>query len=202
VPNLYCTASDLARALGIPDAVDDFELELAVSSASRAIDDACGRFFYQVGTESTPAVRVFDAAAPDRTSIDDVVSVTTVKLDTALDGTYGHTYAAGDWFLEPYQPQEGWPYTAVRLRPTARRFLSYRQAVQVTGVFGWPSVPPQVEQACLMQAARWFKRVKEAPFGIAGMPAYDGSGIRLMNKLDPDVEVLLSGVRRFPALVG
>lgn len=53
-------------------------------------------------------------------------------------------------------------------------------------------VPGPVELACLIQASRWFKR-KDAPFGIAGSPEL-GSELRLLSKLDPDVEVLLDAV--------
>ena len=45
--------------------------------------------------------------------------------------------------------------------------LSHRDRIQITGVFGWPSVPLAVKQAALLLAADIFRR-KDAPFGIAG----------------------------------
>ena len=59
----------------------------------------------------------------------------------------------------------------------------------VTGLWGWASVPTAVEQACLIQATRLFKR-KGAAFGVAGSPEL-GNELRLLSRLDPDVEVTL-----------
>jgi hypothetical protein len=67
-------------------------------------------------------------------------------------------------------------------------------AVKVTATFGWPAVPAEVRQAALIQAVRLFKR-KGSPFGIAGSPE-DGSEMRLLSRLDPDVENLLRHLRR------
>lgn len=53
-------------------------------------------------------------------------------------------------------------------------------------------VPAPVKYACMLQASRWFKR-KDAPFGISGSPEMQGE-MRLLAKLDPDVEVLLDSV--------
>jgi hypothetical protein len=52
-------------------------------------------------------------------------------------------------------------------------------------------VPASVKLAALLQATRLFKR-KEAPFGVAGSLEL-GSELRLLAKLDPDVEMLLGG---------
>jgi hypothetical protein len=52
-------------------------------------------------------------------------------------------------------------------------------------------VPPTIKLATQLQASRWLKR-RDAPFGIAGSPEL-GSELRLLAKLDPDVEVLLDG---------
>jgi hypothetical protein len=50
--------------------------------------------------------------------------------------------------------------------------------------------------ACLIQVNRWYLRQK-APFGIAGA-ANMGNDLRLMSKLDPDVDQLLGDFRRNP----
>lgn len=50
-------------------------------------------------------------------------------------------------------------------------------------------IPDAVKLACLLQASRFFIR-KNAPFGVAGSPQ-DGSEIRLLARLDPDVLVML-----------
>jgi hypothetical protein len=62
----------------------------------------------------------------------------------------------------------------------------------MTGVFGWNSVPPEVNSACIIQASRIFNR-RQSPFGIAGSP--DIGTVRLLSRLDADVEALLRPMR-------
>lgn len=59
--------------------------------------------------------------------------------------------------------------------------------------FEWTAgdVPKVVRSATLLQAARLFKR-SAAPFGIAAVNTVDGgSGMRITERLDADVSVLL-----------
>jgi hypothetical protein len=58
-------------------------------------------------------------------------------------------------------------------------------AVQLT------PVPKMVKLATQLQASRWFKR-RDAPFGVLGSPEL-GNYTRLLDKLDPDVQLLISG---------
>jgi hypothetical protein len=52
-------------------------------------------------------------------------------------------------------------------------------------------VPAAVKLATEIQAERFFKR-RDAPFGVVGSAEF-GNFARLLNKLDPDVELLISG---------
>lgn len=52
-------------------------------------------------------------------------------------------------------------------------------------------VPAMVKLACEIQATRWYKR-PDAPFGAIGSPEF-GTVAQLRAKLDPDVELMLSG---------
>jgi|SRR5215831_17776912 len=172
----YCSAEQLKSRLGIDDNVDDLEIGEAVESASRSVDEICGRFFWR--TASTE-VRTYIPTSIYAQEIDDLVTVTTVKADRDGDGVYEET-----WTLDvDYQLQvapghyntgalgEQWPYT--RFNIVGPKFVpivwpwSHLNRIQVTGVFGWPSVPLAVRQATLIAAADLF-RLKDAPFGIAG----------------------------------
>jgi hypothetical protein len=53
--------------------------------------------------------------------------------------------------------------------------------------------PAPVKLACMLQASRLVKR-RDSPFGVAGSPEF-GSELRLLSKLDPDVENLLRPYR-------
>jgi hypothetical protein len=171
----YCSVEELKSRLAIPDTGDDFELQLAVESASRSVDEICGRYFWQ-----GPATRTYVPESIWRLPVDDLVSVTTLKADWDGDGIYEQTWTAGtDYALEvgPYRYNtqargETWPYTIVVAINGGKLFpyvwmWAHLDRIQITGVFGWPAVPSAVKQATLIAAADLF-RIKDAPFGVAG----------------------------------
>lgn len=190
---LYAGLSELKAALGTDDNRDDDSLQQALVTACRTIDRYCDRFFYRAAAGQ---VRYF-TGWPDGSGvqIDDVITVTAVDVDTACDGTFSTALTDGvEFYASPRAAaQSDAPFTA--LRPIGYRFPAGRETVRVTGTFGWPAVPDEVVQATLLQAARIWKRTREAPFGIAGLNL-DGGGMRLLAKLDPDVELLVMPLRR------
>lgn len=172
---LYCTVEEMKSRLGnITDTADDSELILAVQAASSTIDDVTGRYFWR-GTDT----RTYVPESVYHQSLDDLVSVTTLKVDRDGDGTYEETWTQGtDYQLEVAPGRynvaargEQWPYTGFTI--IGPKFIpvvwpwSHLDRIQVTGVFGWPAVPRNVKQAALIAAADLF-RLKDAPFGIAG----------------------------------
>ena len=172
---LYCTVEELKSRLAIPDTSDDFEVTLAVQAACRSVDEICGRYFWR-GTDT----RTYVPESIYEQQFDDIVSVTTFKVDFDGDGVYEQTWTQGTDFAlttspgqyNPAAKGEQWPYTGVAVIGTGRFIpfvwpLSHRDRIQITGVFGWPSVPLAVKQAALLLAADIFRR-KDAPFGIAG----------------------------------
>jgi hypothetical protein len=184
----YLDAAHLRSALGIPDSGDDPELELAISAASRAIDDFTGR---QFGQETTPVTRLYTPqrrSGRDVADIDDLMDVD--ELVVAVVG--GDELVLGtDFRLGPANaPADHMPWTEIR----ADSLPAGEDSLAVTARWGWDAIPRVVEQACLIQAARLWKR-KDAPFGVAGSPEV-GSELRLLAKLDPDVQMLLGSVRR------
>jgi hypothetical protein len=171
----YCTVEELKSRLGITDTSDDFELGLAAAGASRAIDEITGRYFWR-GTDT----RTYIPETISRQSLDDLVSVTTFKIDRDGDGTFEETWVLGtDYVLEvapgKYNPGakgEQWPYTAAEVITGGKLFpftwmWSHLDRIQVTGVFGWPAVPLNVKNAAIIAGAQIF-RIKDAPFGVAG----------------------------------
>jgi hypothetical protein len=171
----YCSVEELKSRLGITDTSDDFEVSLAVAGASRSIDEICGRYFWR-GTDT----RTYVPETWFRQNLDDLVSVTTFKVDRDGDGVFEETWTQGtDYALEVAPARynttakgETWPYTAAQVI-TGGRLLpfvwlwSHLDRVQVVGTFGWPAVPIAVKNATLIAAADLF-RLKDAPFGVAG----------------------------------
>ena len=171
----YCTVEELKSRLGITDTADDFELGLAAAGASRAIDEITGRYFWR-GTDT----RTYIPESISRQSLDDLVSVTSLKVDRDGDGVFEETWTQGtDYALEVAPGKynaaakgEQWPYTAAQVITGGKLFpftwmWSHLDRIQVNGVFGWPAVPLNVKNAAIIAGAQIF-RIKDAPFGVAG----------------------------------
>ena len=68
--------------------------------------------------------------------------------------------------------------------------------LKVTGVFGWSATPPaDIEQACKIQAVRWFMRAKQG-YQDAGANVNLGE-MYFMKELDPDVKTILQRYKIF-----
>lgn len=191
IENGYCTLQDLKDVLRITDSVDDTLLELSIEAASRQIDGACERVFYQSSEET----RLFVARNSYETETDDIVSLTT--LETAPDGVaFDTTWTSEEYQLEPLNGYTGGiyrPFTMIRaiddeLFPT----IGHEALVRVTGVFGWDSVPTAIKQATIMTAGRLYKRY-DSPLGVMG---FGDLGVVRISRLDPDIASLVQPYRR------
>lgn len=188
----YVTASELKAYLRIGDAVDDAEVALAVTAASRAVDRATNR---QFGLIAAPEARKYTARWDTDlcryvVDIDDLMTVTGLTI-TAEAG------AVDAVDLKPANAAvEAFPWTRFVVKPESLvKPPLTDDAVTVTARYGWTTVPVAVKQATLLQAARFFKR-RDAPFGVAGSPEA-GSELRLLAKVDPDVAVVLGPYQRW-----
>ena len=201
-PN-YASLVDLKAAVGIDDTDDDTELGYALAAASRAVDNHTGR---QFGLIAAPAVRYYSAFYDIErrrwvVRIDDLMSTTglVVRTDDGSEAFTTTLAADTDYRLAPYNAAgDGRPWTSL-VAANGGALSRNPRTVEVTARWGWSSVPAEVVQATLLQAGRLFKR-KDAPFGIAGSPEL-GSELRLLDRVDPDVALLLSGLRRHRLLI-
>jgi hypothetical protein len=194
ITNGYCTLAQIKAAARITDALDDSLLEMAIESASRAIDGHAGRYFFSSGT----ATRLFAADDGFITQIDDVSGTAiTLQTSSAGDGVFDITFAAVDYQLEPLNGNvdgQAVPFTRIRAVENYLFPVQAEQAlVKLTAVFGWASVPTAITQACIIQASRIFKRL-DSPLGIAGFG--DMGAMRVSRYLDPDVEQLVAPYRK------
>jgi hypothetical protein len=194
IVNGYCTLAELKARVGIPgaDTGDDAILEAVVEAASRSIDRICNRVFYSTAAQT----RYFSVHSGIKVFIDDVQSVSLVATDRNLDRTFSNTISAGDYELGPLSAAAySRPYTVLRIKPLASNtFDMGTDMLKVTGTWGWSAIPDAVNEACLLQAGRLFRR-KDAPFGVTGGGDV-GTAISL-RAVDPDVESLLQGYKRF-----
>lgn len=193
----YCSLADVKSALRIQDTVDDSLLELSIEAASREIDGFCERVF----TSST-AVRVYRPTDVFTVETDDIQSITTIKTDTDGDGVFEITWATSDYQLEPLNGISGGiksPFYIIKavgeyLFPIyePRNVNSNDASVQVSGVFGFATVPTAIRQATILLAMRQFKRY-DSPTGVMG---FGDLGVMRVGRVDPDVEKLLMPFRR------
>lgn len=172
----YCGLEELKDRLGITDTTDDYAAQLAIQAASSWVTDYTGVPFNRV-TET----RTFVPHDIWQLIIDPLVSITSLAVDTDGDGTFDQAWVQnvdyqlklGDDLYNINAAGVQRPYKKVQVLQAGKWFpfiypYSHLDRVQITGTWGWPSVPPPVAQATLMLAARLFKS-KDAPFGVAGV---------------------------------
>lgn len=191
----YCTSAEYKAYVRIADTVDDAVIATYVTAASRAIDRATGRQFGQ-----TAAVEErFYTPLWDRrrnrwfVEVDDFATLTDAVVE--VDDT-----AYTDYVAEPRNAVvKGRVYTRLVFGPSVAfgsfsSVLDRRDSAAVTIRWGWTAVPTTIKGAQLLQTSRFMAR-RDSPYGIAGSPA-DGSEMRLLAKVDPDVDVMLGDFKR------
>lgn len=189
----YVTATVLDSYLEIADTVDDTLLAGWATASSRAVDNWANRQFGQL---AAPVARTYRrtpfynlTTGMWELQIDDLQDLTGLTVN-------GVAFASSGAVLLPDNaPLDGVPYTRIGflIQP-----VPISPGVTVTNVlvgrWGWSAVPAAVPMACRLQAARWNFR-RNAAAGVAGSPD-QGSEVRLLAKLDPDVSTVLSGLGR------
>jgi hypothetical protein len=177
----------------VSGAEDDATIELQIEAASRAVDHFTHRRFWSNSQDEsrTYTPEWFDCFyCPD-----DIQSLTSLATDRDGDGVYETIWAASDYILGPANAAlEGRPYTKIGAACNgAYAFPVARNALKLTGKFGWSAVPSLVKNATLLQASRWYER-RNAPFGVVAIT--EAGAVTLKNDLDPDVQVMLKPVAR------
>lgn len=196
------TAAQLKLSLGIPaaDTADDALLAIVITAASRAVDAETNR---QFGLNGSAVARLFEwdgrkLAGRQALEVFDFQTstglvVVTLDEDEVVEETL---VLSTDFDLWPWNAAgDSIPWTHLVLRPdSVDTLVRDARGVRVTANWGWTTVPKLVENATLLQAARWYKR-KDAPFGVAETPT-GAEGFRLLARLDADVALSLQSLRR------
>jgi hypothetical protein len=183
-------------ALRITDDVDDLVLAGVVESASRAIDQYCDRYFGQTGTQAAPVNRLYRARS-QQVMIDDLVTLTDVGVEYSGFAETFSSLGANSVLKQPVNANTEnplRPFTSLLAKP-GTVLPPPPGWVRVTGVWGWPTVPPQIRDACVLQTVRLFKS-RDVPLGVMGGADMMGA-IRLPGGLHPDARQLCEPFRRF-----
>jgi uncharacterized phiE125 gp8 family phage protein len=191
------SVAELRQHMGIADSYDDAQLSRALTAAAQWIEgpSGCDRTF---AVDTSDQTTILEPTRSGVVGLPDLVTLTSVKTDTAGNRTYATTLTASDYILWPYN---GPRYSEIRSWAYSSRGFVPGRLVQIVGKFGYVEdggVPYPVKQAALLLAARWFKR-NDAPFGI--LSAVDLGQFERLSKEDPDVVTLLAPYRRSHAWV-
>ncbi len=191
ITNGYATLAEVKAVLRLTDSTDDTLLENTIEGASRRIDGFCGTFFYQ----TAQVINIYPINEY-RLSFPDASSVTYIKTDNDGDGTYETTWTLNtDYQLEPLdRALQNRPYrqaTAIGAKTYPIFFLPDAPGVQLSATFGWPAVPDDVREACILLSIRGFARYNAA-LGVVG---FNDMAIQV-RAIDPDVRDLLSPYRK------
>lgn len=200
----YLTREELKKTLDVQGLTfADEDIDDAIEAASRSLEAHYGGPW---GLGTPGEVRYF-TPWDGMTTIDvgALDAVTEVALDTAGGGVYNELLVDGvDYRLEP---DAGPPWNSLRMLraglawtweydPRLTPYPWGRDALRVTGTWGYPEVPGGVRAAVKIIATRILKRIRDAPFGIVGI-GLEGAAVKagqIAN--DPEVAFAMSGVRR------
>jgi len=173
VTDAYATATEYRDAIDKDDTSEDSEILTDLTASTRYIERKLGRFFTK---DASAVARIYvprNTGSPTRVDwaesenpwkyggltrtlfVDDLVSVTSIKIDEDRDGSFSDeaALAGTDYELLPRNAalgSESSPYTSIELTEwgTKHAFPSGAR-VEVTGIWGWPAVPAAIKRACI-----------------------------------------------------
>lgn len=222
----YATVRELRAQMDKVVAADDVELARLLDAATGAINRICNRPDGFVA-DVTASARVYTGNGGPFQRIDECAGITAVAVkDSPSDSSYT-AWASDDWIgyagspeYPDFQPTtKEKPYTGIMVsaegsydhftsgKYTGRRGFrpSYTVSrgvptVQVTARWGYAAtVPIAIKVACIMQAARWYKRLQSAMADAVGSP--DTGQLFYRKTIDPDIKgILIDGRYVRPAM--
>lgn len=219
----YATAADLKTQINKTSAADDATLTAILAATERTVNLFCNR---PDGFEAdaVASARRYAGSGKPYQSIDECVEITLVEVKNSPTDTTYTSWVAGDWIGFSGDPKDpnynSLPYTMLMVDPTGDYAVFYSGSfvtrggfrpstevsrgvptVRVTAKWGYSvAVPADIKEACIMQAARWYKRLEGA---MADALASGELGTLLYRQsLDPDIKHILIGGRYVKPAIG
>jgi hypothetical protein len=201
ITNGYATLTQIKAYMSISDDTDNDLLEDLIESASRSIDRIANRRFY---LDAVASARLYRAYSDIFVYVDDIgtTSSLVVQTDSNGNGTYAKTLTLNtDYILDPLTASSlGRPFTQLTMVSNTETWPIFpgltqnglRPGVQVTARWGWPSVPDDINMACLILTADLYKR-KDAPGGILGL---GDLGVVRMSPIGRDVTAMVRAYKK------
>jgi hypothetical protein len=150
------------------DPTQDEAIRFCINSASLRMMEYSGREFKSSAVGST--LRTFQITPGGRGYDEvsfgpyDAQTITVVTIDTQLGQTGVTLSATSQYQPIPVQQWHG-VYTGLHILSLATGYvpLGIRRVVNVTGTWGWPSVPSDVEHACIETVLEWMHTYYQVP---------------------------------------
>jgi len=160
ITNGYATLDEFKQYEEIEsyNAVDDSVIENIIEGVSREIDRLSGRRFY---ADTIDATRYYTAIEPLCITIDDLSAAPTSVSVDYTEGLRSYTVLTStDYDMTPDNALfHGEPYRKIEINPAYSSYFPLsRRGVKVIGKFGFPSVPDQIKQACLIASVAAYKQ--------------------------------------------
>lgn len=165
VGSAYASVEEYRSVIEKTDDADDTVIERHLKAVSRFIDRKTGQFFSK---DASAVARVFVAKYSDYLDLDyegdcpglASTSGLEIKVDTDDDSSFADetAWSTSDYDLLPRQADQGpeaKPWNRIEVRRSSSQYFVPGNKVQVTGIFGWPSVPEAIWSATIELAALW-----------------------------------------------
>lgn len=138
------------------DTTDDLRLAQGINAASTRIGAVAGRQFYESGPDS----RTFAFCSGSVVDVGDLSTLAslTAGITDFETGSSVLTLSASDYDGLPYNRKAWEPITALRFRSTAGNALVSGNLLNLTGFWGFPSVPEDIRHATMDAVAYWLDR--------------------------------------------
>jgi hypothetical protein len=155
VTDAYATAATYRGLVSKSDTGEDAEILTDLTAISRYMERRLGRWFT---VDASAVARVYETTLlsnqPKSLFIDDLVALTSIKVDEDDDGSFADesAWASTDYEVLPHNAGDGpepGPYTQIHIPPWSSKDLWGNHRVEITATFGWPAVPSAIEQACV-----------------------------------------------------
>jgi hypothetical protein len=144
----YATAAEYRAQTDKSSTADDTTIASELTAVSRYIDKRLARPL-GFSKDATAVARVYVMGRPLRIDVDDYVSVSSVEVGDHYSQVYDSALATSAYALLPRaaaQQPEPQPYRQIEFLTSCP---GYQQLVRVTGIGGWPAVPPAIKTACI-----------------------------------------------------
>jgi hypothetical protein len=193
---VFVDIQDVKRAHGIPmsNTVWDEELAGWLEEACDLVEDYANREF----TRSDEAeARVFDLGPHAATRVVLIGDLSDEPSGVSLlneSGDTRHTFdVPNDLVMLPRVRRRSWePYTMLQVRSGIA--LNDCDSIQVTGVWGFPQIPPRVKQATVETLREWLRGTQGF---TSGAPDDVEPGVRVSSRALPgSAKRMLQRVRR------